>query len=563
LTFRKTKSTYKNRMKNIKKISSTVLFLFLVVAFAFAQEKSTDKVTINGISYYLHKVGKKESLYAISKTYNVDIDEIKLVNPSIETGLQKGKTIKIPIFESEFKYHAVEKGQTAYSIAKSYDITPEILTQNNPFLSAGLAEGDILKIPRNVKKQQAEVVFEQDNNENKGDVSSVINYVDNPCGKFNYTGQVFKIALLLPLFVEENKYMSYSGESASKAIKYYQNSKLFLEYYEGTLLALDSLRKIGVSVDLHVFDTKNSVQTVKEIANLPIISEMDLIIGPVYSSNIKAFAQEVSGKNINIISPLDSKDSLVYSLPNVFQVNSSDDVRIKKTAQYISKIDNRNIVIVHGGTKAELNMLEFLRRQFASTNDDIQEISFRKSSEVYKLQSLLVKDKTNVILTLSEEEVVVTNLMNRLMTVADRYLIAVFGSRRWETFSNMDFQYYGNLNIHYHSNTYTNDDAVEVVEFTNKFERIYNYEPSEYAMHGFDITFYFGQILKKYGKNFNLCLANEKTEYQGLHTGFYFEKNLPAQGYENNSVYIIRYDEEFRLKKMDSNRSVISIFGTE
>ncbi len=550
-------------MKKIKKIYSTVLLLLFVFTSAFAQEKSIDKVTINGISYYLHKVGKKESLYAISKVYDVDIEDIKLVNPSISTDLEKGKTIKIPVFDSNYKYHAVEKGQTLFSIAKLYDVSTEILTENNSFVSDGLAEGDILKIPRTAKKQHAEVVFEQDNNDNPGDVKSVIDFVDNPCGNFNYGGQVFKVALLLPLFTEENKYMSFTGESAAKTIKYYQNSKLFIEYYEGTLLALDSLRKLGVSIDLHVFDTRNSVQTVKEIANMPIISEMDLIIGPVYSAEIKAFAQEIAGKNINLISPLESKDSLVFSLPNVFQVNSSDDIRIKKTAEYISKIDNKNIVIVHGGTKTELRMLESVRAQFAAANCSFQEISFKKSSEVYKLQSLLVKDKTNVIFTLSVEEVVVTNLLNRLMTVVDRYLVAVFGSRRWETFSNMDFQYYGNLNIHYHTNTYSDDDAVEVIDFANKFESIYNYEPSEYAMHGFDITFYFGQILKKYGKNFNSCMEKEKIEIEGLHTGFYFEKNLPSGGYENNSVYIIRYNEDFYLKKMDSHRSMISIFGTE
>ncbi len=551
-------------MENSKKYSTFIVFILFVLG-SFAQPKSTDKITYDGISYYLHKIGKSESLYAISKMYNTDIEDIKKANPDLDNNFKKGKTLKIPIFEPDFRYHWVENGETFFSIAKKYQLSQDEISTNNPAVASNLKAGVLLKLPKTSAVAQTEIEFEPDEKTNKGDVTSVIKYVNNPCEQFNYTGQKLKVALLLPLFANQNQNMTISGNEADKTIKYYQNSKLFIEYYEGTLLALDSLRKLGISIDLHVFDTQNNVTKVKEIANLPIFSEMDLIIGPIFSTNIKALATEIAGKNINIVSPLDSKDSLVYSIPNLFQVNSSEDLRFYRTMDYINKINNANIIFVHGENQAEAQLVEDLKKYLKTLNDTLtlQQINFRKSSEVYKLQTLLDRNKTNVVVCTSTEEVLVTNLLNRLMTVADRYLISVFGSRRWETFSNMDLLYYSQLNIHYHSNTFFDNQTDAANEFINKFDNIYGYQPSEYALHGFDVMFYFGNILKKYGKNFNACLENEKEEIDGLHTGFLFKKLNTTSGYENHSVYIVRYNEQFHLRKMDTKRSIVTIFGTQ
>ncbi len=59
---------------------------------------STTKVERDGKVYYEHKVLEKQTLYSISKTYEVYIDEIYAANPGLkENGLKKGSVIYIPV----------------------------------------------------------------------------------------------------------------------------------------------------------------------------------------------------------------------------------------------------------------------------------------------------------------------------------------------------------------------------------------------------------------------------------------------------------------------------------
>jgi len=539
-------------------INKKQLFLILIVLLSsifpsFAQQKSSDKVTIDGISYFLHKVNKKESLYAISKLYDVDANDIRIANPTMGADLKSGKTIKVPIFDKNYTYHSIEKGETLYSIAKYYEIDENIIIKENPTTSQSLRAGELLKIPK--LRSDNITVIEPDNTDNPGDITSVIKRVDNPCGEFTYEGQAFKVALLLPLYLKENADLTLVGSDEKKRIKYFSNSKIFIDYYQGTLIALDSLSKLGISIELHVYDTENNPEKVKQIASKPEILTMDLIIGPIYSKNIKILAEKLSGKSINMVSPLDSKDSLTSNISNLFHVNSSNLTRIEKMAEYINKIENNNIIIVHSDTFEEREQIITLEKTLKLQNDsELKKVYFKKNSEVYGIQSKLDITKNNIIIVTSNNEVVVTNLMSQLSKLNERFVFAVFGSRKWETFSNMDFEYYSKLNIIYHSSTFEDNLSLDRQKFEKKCNAIFNQLPTEYTEHGFDVMYYFGNLLKTYGKQFDLCLNSKKEKVDALHTYFDFEKLENGAGFENKNVYLIRYNDDFFARKIDTDK---------
>ena len=83
-----------------------LISLFLILLFSFqlstAQNTikvSTKKVTHNGKLYYIHKVKKGETLYAIAKAYNVQVNDIVFENPDVFDGIKAGQELKIPIKE--------------------------------------------------------------------------------------------------------------------------------------------------------------------------------------------------------------------------------------------------------------------------------------------------------------------------------------------------------------------------------------------------------------------------------------------------------------------------------
>jgi len=138
-----------------------------------------DNVRVSNDTEINHKVQTKETLYSLSKKYNVSVEEIKLANEAtLKSGLKIGQTIKIPSnrdlqkdksltkmesSETIYKYkqadveensikHKVESKETLYSISRKYDVSvDEIKQQNEVLLQRGLQKGQVLIIKKITK----------------------------------------------------------------------------------------------------------------------------------------------------------------------------------------------------------------------------------------------------------------------------------------------------------------------------------------------------------------------------------------------------------------------------
>lgn len=134
----------------------TLSFIICLLSFtSFSQTKSTDIRTLNGKKYYIHKVEKGQSLYAIAKLYNMDVNSILAENDDAIDGLKPGQELKVPtesllqkqssaIDTNHYVYHRVKKGETVYAITKKYTIDEKKLAAWNPAMGAGLKEGDFV-----------------------------------------------------------------------------------------------------------------------------------------------------------------------------------------------------------------------------------------------------------------------------------------------------------------------------------------------------------------------------------------------------------------------------------
>ncbi len=108
----------------------------------------------------------------------------------------------------------------------------------------------------------------------------------------------YNIAVLLPFYLSENSTRTEIDSSKSvkgKKIYNYMNrsddwiyprSLGFVEMYEGILLAADTLRALGLNINVHVFDIKNDTVEVVRLIRSGKLDNMDLIIGPVHSGNL-------------------------------------------------------------------------------------------------------------------------------------------------------------------------------------------------------------------------------------------------------------------------------------
>ncbi len=153
------------------------LILVSTTFSSFSQEvarvqKSAVTEWQNGKKFYLHPVKKGQTLYSISKTYDISYKEIYRYNPESKNGLKVDEILKIPVHpetkssgynastqdtlfkqmalspdeEKDFLLHIVQPGETFFSLGKKFHTNIEELKNLNPGLEDYPKAGQILKI---------------------------------------------------------------------------------------------------------------------------------------------------------------------------------------------------------------------------------------------------------------------------------------------------------------------------------------------------------------------------------------------------------------------------------
>ncbi|HPD64574.1 MAG TPA: LysM peptidoglycan-binding domain-containing protein [Bacteroidia bacterium] len=140
------------------------LFLLMAISFclvqnAFARYDSIGVKEINGVKYIMHKVEKSQGLFALSKRYGVPVEDIKAANNGIET-LALDQIVLIPmpkvVVEEKKFYHKVEKGETLYKISKLYNVSVDNLKKWNNLQDEAIKEGSEILIIQTVKYVEVE-----------------------------------------------------------------------------------------------------------------------------------------------------------------------------------------------------------------------------------------------------------------------------------------------------------------------------------------------------------------------------------------------------------------------
>lgn len=140
-------------MKNIL----AFLIVLLSVTASYAEIKDSVGVEKKGGKYFIkHQMESKETLFALSRKYNVPVNEIKEANPGVDiTDISIGQVIYVPAKnykgpepKRSANTHVVRPKETLYGLSRTYDVSVKDLEKANPDLKEkGLQIGMVLVIP--------------------------------------------------------------------------------------------------------------------------------------------------------------------------------------------------------------------------------------------------------------------------------------------------------------------------------------------------------------------------------------------------------------------------------
>lgn len=517
------------------------------------------KVVTEG--YAEHTVQPQETLYGLAKKYNTTGQELLRLNPSLNEGLKAGQVIVVPAPESEselkiqvtdtsYTIHEVQKKETLYSISKQYGVNINDIIKSNPDYDGNLRKGDKLKIPALIKHVKP---FARPDTVIMGrDVSqeAIRDYSKTPCFKTNDSRREYNIALMVPMRLEMVDSISVSSPSDLKTAAEYSSFD-FIQFYEGAVIAADSLAKIGMNIRLHVYDVDygNDINKTRRALNKPEMKSMDLIIGPFFAESFDLVAEFASQNKIPVVNPLSMRGEVIKGNEYIFKMQPSSWAQYTVLVNYLKTAHkNDNIIIVRRNQQENSSMAELIKNSFGQENSDamhIKEVIY--SSKGWSgISSSLNSSKNNFVLILTSDKAVLPALLRDLAEKRTTLEISILGLSDWENLE-LDYNYLIKLNTHFFNPWFVDYNNSSTKNFVRKFRSRYIAEPEidKYAFLGYDATFFFLSALYNFGDGFTNCI--EEYENPGLSNDLHFRK-VPDGGYENCGTSVFKYTDFIREK---------------
>ena len=616
-----------------------VMMLLLAVSFPpmlHAQvpvpvEISKQKIASEGRVYYIHEVVKGQTLYSISKAYNVTVDQISRENAIEANGIRDGQILRIPASPSSqsaqketvtspkeqpgtqsankgtataagtgapvpanpasqderYIYHRVRKGETLSTIANEYGISVRDLKRANKGLLFP-HEGDTLMIPRKkvTEQTQQKMKVPAENNIPPDSLQDDTTMVAEEAEAFTVPGErtvigrlngSVRVAVLLPFFTDENAARSYidstrrdaQGNKIYKEVVkpegwIYEGSLPFLEAYEGILLAVDSLRTLGLVVELDVFDTGADSSRINRLLWSGSLDKADLIIGPVFSYNVEKISSWAAERNIPVVSPVGLRDRhILENKPTLYRVFPSENVAQDYMAGELREHRGSNVLFLYADSgmydpateilwQKVRNVMAEAGRDDTTSLTPFQFTGLTARSDAYSgvtsLDNLLDAERENVIVLSSTNTPVVSSTFSTLHSLSRKYDIKVIGYPEIRGLETVDLRYYYDLGLSVPAESYIDFSSPASVAFINAFRKNFRTEPmaESFAWRGFDIAWYFIGGIATGGGEFLRDPGIFNPELLSLEPDFRRENRL--NGYENRGMFILHYNKDMTIE---------------
>jgi ABC-type branched-subunit amino acid transport system substrate-binding protein len=352
----------------------------------------------------------------------------------------------------------------------------------------------------------------------------------------------------------------------------YPRSLGFVEMYEGILLAADTLRSLGLDVDINAFDIKNDTDEVIRLINSGRLASMNLIIGPVFSNDLALVASYAGSLGIPVVSPVQlSNNSALVNNPTLFMASSSLEVAQNAIARKIADFYNSNLILIHSDSEVEnqdYNRFKGMVLNELSTKMPFEEIKLKDfvfysrslfgNDSINRLAHALSDHSPNVIIIASEDGPVMSESLTNVHALSRKYNLNVFGYPNMRYLDNFDHKICFDLGLMIYSPYWIDYSRKNVKQFNSDFREKFFTEPSEisYAWTGYDISYYFLSGLAIYGREFIAHPEIHNPEL--LHTNYDFRRKSVSDGFENERLFLVRYSNNYDLELVkDDNISLL------
>ena len=347
-----------------------------------------------------------------------------------------------------------------------------------------------------------------------------------------------KLALLLPFNL--NKVQNDTVNSVADRLKKDKFLNMTLDFYSGALMAIDSAKQLGITVDVSVFDseeTKNSSNVAKLIADNHL-ENFSAVIGPFYQTNVEKTAELLSANQVAVISPLSKEVGKFY--PNLFQTITSTSV-LRSAIFDFMRSKNGNVIAVVDKKKVSV------KKYIVDNQKDVRLVSLTEIGALIpeSLSSKLQKDRINYVVLETESTVLIKATLKLLLSKLKEcaiQLVILEPNQTLET-DEIEFANLAQLKLLYPSMTRENS-SVDAEIFEKNYKLKNKVTPNAFAIRGFDVTF---DALMRLSQSTTFSESTSTQVTEQVESKFDYFKN-ESGGFANKGLYILYYDADLKVK---------------
>ena len=419
--------------------------------------------------------------------------------------------------------HKVKRKETIFGISKMYDLTIDELLDANPEMKAPdyeLKKGTILKIPFSAKDNPVAAP-------SKPAQSA-------PDEKMGTSSRPIRVGVMLPLHDIDG------------------DGRRMVEYYRGVLMACDSVKRLGISVDVHAWNMAEDANMHQILAD-KAAAKCDVIFGPLYSKQMEIMSTFCSEYNIQLVIPFSINAPQLATNRHIFQIwQSSDDINNETIAHFMTWFKDVHPVFIdcNDSTSRKGGFTQGLRRKLEEKKI-VYSITNLKSSEEY-FSKAFVRGKQNVVILNTQrmqELGVAFSKINGLKVTDPDLNITMFGYTEWLTYTRTYLENFYQYDTYIPSAFYYNPLSPSTMRLQQAFRMNFrtdmqNVQP-RFALTGFDQAYFFLRGLHKYGKTFNG--ARGMLGYTPVQTPLQFVRQGDG-GQKNKMVMFVHYTPDHRVE---------------
>ncbi|MBQ5626814.1 MAG: LysM peptidoglycan-binding domain-containing protein, partial [Bacteroidaceae bacterium] len=510
-----------------------------------------------------HTIQQGETLYRLSKMYNVTTDELCAANPGLSiNNFRAGETIVIPVKGNAAKdsaapvaprqspneekkpvivgTHKVQRRESIESICKIYGITQEELIKANPVLQeTKLKRKMVLHIPApSARPAEKEIAVE----EKKQEIVETINKGIND-------DKVLNVAVVLSFLLD-----SYAPKEQGRMV----------EYYQGFLMAVEQLKREGYSFVINTYDAGQKERSLDSLLSSSAFNDVELIIGASYPKHCKELAKFAKEREIPLLIPFSSKKDEAIDNPTVYVANGIQSFILPQiSSSFVKTFPNANVIFVEDTT--DNNKKEFVKSLTAElTKESIpyttlpMELISNGDTVLNTLSNAYIEEREFVFIPTSSSATTLNTLLPSLLHARsiDSLNVAnfkLFGYPEWQIHAKDTRELMYEVDTYFYATFYSHYALPRVAEFQEDFIRWYNRGIQNiyprYGMLGYDTGYFFLLAASLYGNRMHENI--DRIPFNPVQSDFKFERISEKDGFINKKFFFIHFCPEYYIDKMD------------